>query len=85
MAQSKPSWNPTGADKPRLDRHLSIHGAEDACGFKRSKIYMLIAEGKFPKPLKIGRSTFWRESDLIRWQQQIAQQNGLEMAGGAGA
>ncbi len=67
-----------------LDRHLSIHGAEEASGFKRSKIYQLIAEGLFPRPLKIGRSTFWRESDLIKWQRQVAEQNGLEV-GSAGA
>ena len=29
--------------------------------------YKLISEGKFPKPIKLGRSSRWRESDIRRW------------------
>ncbi|OOC74140.1 hypothetical protein BWP21_08185 [Escherichia coli] len=29
--------------------------------------YKLISEGKFPKPIKLGRSSRWRESEVKRW------------------
>ena len=29
--------------------------------------YKLISEGKFPKPIKLGRSFRWRESEVKRW------------------
>ena len=29
--------------------------------------YKLTSEGKFPKPIKLGRSSRWRESEVKRW------------------
>ncbi|HEB1788356.1 TPA: AlpA family phage regulatory protein [Escherichia albertii] len=29
--------------------------------------YKLISEGKFPKPIKLGRSSRWRESEVRHW------------------
>ncbi len=36
-------------------------------GFSAKHIYHLINEGKFPRPLKIGRASLWRLSDINRW------------------
>ena len=37
-------------------------------GLCRSTIYRLIAEDKFPTPVKLGdRAVAWRQSDLDRW------------------
>lgn len=30
-------------------------------------IYKLIQDGKFPKPIKLGRSSRWFESEIITW------------------
>lgn len=31
--------------------------------------YKLISEGKFPKPIKMGRSSRWLESEIKQWIQ----------------
>lgn len=36
--------------------------------------YKLIQDGEFPKPIKMGRSSRWLESEVEAWlQQRIAQ------------
>jgi prophage regulatory protein len=43
-------------------------------GKSRSEIYADMAEGKFPKPVRIGeRAVAWRESEIASWQQQRVQ------------
>ncbi|HCE8851229.1 AlpA family transcriptional regulator [Kluyvera cryocrescens] len=32
--------------------------------------YRLISEGQFPKPIKLGRSSRWRKSEVEAWLQQ---------------
>jgi predicted DNA-binding transcriptional regulator AlpA len=34
------------------------------CG--RTHFYRLIQEGKFPKPIKLGRMSVWRAADVLR-------------------
>lgn len=36
-------------------------------GFSAKHIYNLINEGKFPAPIKIGRASLWRLSDINQW------------------
>ena len=36
-------------------------------GFSAKHIYPLINEGKFPAPVKIGRASLWRLSDINAW------------------
>ena len=36
-------------------------------GFSAKHIYHLINEGKFPAPIKIGRASLWRVSDINAW------------------
>ena len=41
---------------------------EKMVGLSRSTIYAMIAEGSFPKPIKLGkRAVGWREADLRAW------------------
>ena len=42
-------------------------------GFSAKHIYHLINEGKFPKPLKIGRASLWRLSEINGWLDSHAQ------------
>ena len=40
----------------------------DATGLSRSKLYELIEQGRFPKPVKLsGRINAWPESDIADW------------------
>lgn len=32
--------------------------------------YKLISEGKFPKPIKLGRSSRWKRSEVENWMQE---------------
>jgi len=42
-------------------------------GFGRSRIYQLILEGKFPSPIKVGKSSRWVRAEIDQWlAQQIA-------------
>lgn len=37
--------------------------------------YKLIKEGEFPKPIKLGRSSRWLQSEVESWLQQRIQQS----------
>ena len=44
-------------------------------GISKSQIYQQIAEGKFPKPVKLGpRTSAWRDSDLRAYAAMIDAQ-----------
>ncbi len=41
---------------------------ESLVGLSRSTIYAMIADGTFPKPIKLGkRAVGWRQSDVLNW------------------
>jgi prophage regulatory protein len=58
-----------------MERLLRRREVEELVGFKHAWLYKLISEGKFPRPIRVGkRATRWRESDVARWiQEQIDQ------------
>jgi prophage regulatory protein len=37
------------------------------------KIWRMVAEGEFPKPVKVGRLVRWFESDIARYQEKLRQ------------
>ena len=44
---------------------------EKVTGLPRSTIYLMMAEGRFPKPIRISsKSVAWLESDIANWQEQ---------------
>ncbi|MBN5417379.1 AlpA family transcriptional regulator [Serratia marcescens] len=46
-------------------------------GLSNKWFYKLIQEGEFPKPIKLGRSSRWLQSEVERWmQQRIADSRG---------
>jgi prophage regulatory protein len=63
-------------EKP-LDRFLRLHDVLRVTGVGRSTLYQQIASGDFPKPVRISlRAVAWRESDLVKWQQdRISESN----------
>ncbi len=49
-------------------RILRLPAVKDRTGLARSTIYASIAEGTFPKPVRLGaRAVGWRESDILSW------------------
>jgi prophage regulatory protein len=45
---------------------------EKRCGLSRSTIYQLMTEGRFPRPLRLGkRAVGWRESDVAGWLEAL--------------
>ena len=51
-------------------RTLRMGDLTEKVGYKRSTIYGLVAQGKFPKPFKLtpgGRAAGWLESTIDDW------------------
>ncbi len=49
------------------ERLLPLPEVKSRTGFGSSFIYQLIKEEKFPKPVKIGSASRWRESEIQQW------------------
>jgi prophage regulatory protein len=41
-------------------------------GLKKTKLYALIAEDEFPRPVKIGAASAWVESEVDHWLSERA-------------
>ena len=51
-----------------IGRILRRPEVEQRTGLSRSTLYAMMAEGNFPKPLKLGkRAVGWRDSAVERW------------------
>ena len=51
-------------------RFLRLPDVMAATGLKRSALYDAIADGTFPKPVKLSqRAVGWPESDLTAWAE----------------
>ena len=51
-----------------MDRLLRRPDVQTVTGLSRSTLYAMMAEGTFPKPVKLGkRAVGWRASDLAAW------------------
>ena len=50
------------------ERILRRRAVEEMVGIGRSTLYAWVAEGGFPRPLRLGaRAVGWRESDIHAW------------------
>ena len=52
---------------PAGPRLLRLKGVKAKIGFSQAMIYRWMSEGTFPRPLKVGRGSAWRESDIDAW------------------
>jgi prophage regulatory protein len=49
-------------------RILRRRAVEEIVGIGRSTLYAWVADGKFPRPVRLGvRAVGWRESDVLAW------------------
>lgn len=63
--------------QPQVERHIMRREeVEQKTGFKRSHIYNLMKEGKFPQAKRIGlRSVGWDSLEIEQWiTERLAQQ-----------
>ncbi|MCL2341246.1 MAG: AlpA family phage regulatory protein [Proteobacteria bacterium] len=56
-----------------MEKLLRLSEVERVVGFKSSWIYRKVSENKFPRPLKIGRSSAWRSGDIAKWLQALGE------------
>ena len=54
------------ADDPLIDMHFITAYTN----MTDKWFYKLIAENEFPKPIKLGRSSRWRKSEVEAWMQE---------------
>jgi len=52
---------------PTADKFEKLPAVSDRTGASKSTIYAAIAAGTFPKPVKVGRASRWRLSEIIKW------------------
>ena len=58
------------------DRLVRLPEVEGMTGGKKSTIYQMIADGRFPKPLRLAgrRMVAWPETAVLQWvQDRIAE------------
>lgn len=57
-----------------LQQILRRKEVEKRLGLSRSSIYVMMAEGRFPKSVKLGhRDVGWRSDDLQRWLDEKSE------------
>ena len=57
---------------PKILRRKDI---ENKFGLSRSTIYAMMANGRFPKPVKLGhRAVGWRSDDLQSWFENMQEE-----------
>lgn len=64
---------------PPRDRLLRLSDVEQAAGIKKSTIYQLMREGKFPKCVRITRRVAaWPESAVLTWVNERIREGGAQ-------
>lgn len=51
-------------------RFLNMHDALKLTSLGKTYFFKLIADGKFPQPVKLGRRSAWPEAEVLRWMQE---------------
>jgi len=54
-------------ETPQTPILLTVKGAGEVTGASRSFIYQEVAAGRFPRPIKLGRSTRWIAAEIHAW------------------
>ncbi len=56
------------------DKFIRFQQVEDLVGFKRTHIYHMIKDGKFPRPMKIGGASRWSLNVIQEWMRTQVQE-----------
>lgn len=52
------------------DKMVDMKFITEFTGLTDKWFYKLISEGQFPKPVKLGRSSRWLQSEVEKWVQE---------------
>ena len=61
----------------RANRIIRLPELKLMTGYSRSSIYSKISEGTFPKPIVLGGSVGWLETDVLGWIEERAKMTPL--------
>ena len=76
MANTTTNTNQTN-DSILNDALIDMKFITQYTGLTDKWFYKLIQEGKFPKPIKLGRSSRWFKSEVEQWlNEQITESRG---------
>ncbi|VUS60550.1 hypothetical protein SB6419_03671 [Klebsiella spallanzanii] len=59
------------------DKMVNMAFITSFTGLTDKWFYKLISEGKFPEPIKLGRSSRWLQSEVEKWVQERIDQSGV--------
>jgi predicted DNA-binding transcriptional regulator AlpA len=57
--------------RPPKDRLLGLPELRSLVPLSKSKLYDLISHSRFPRPVKVDRSAFWRLSEVEAWMASL--------------
>ncbi|WP_411165478.1 helix-turn-helix transcriptional regulator [Klebsiella oxytoca] len=60
------------------DKMVDMKFITEFTGLTDKWFYKLISEGQFPRPIKLGRSSRWMQSEVVNWVQQRINQSRSE-------
>lgn len=66
-----PSTATKAPSRPPKDRLIALAELRSLVPASKSKLYDEISHGRFPAPVKLGRSAFWRLSEVEAWMASL--------------
>ncbi|WP_044418503.1 helix-turn-helix transcriptional regulator [Halarcobacter anaerophilus] len=60
-------------ENTEIERFLRIEKVMQYLPFSKGKIYNLIKENKFPKQVKVGANSLWREKDIKKYADELTE------------
>ena len=55
-----------------IDRLIRREEVQEMCGISRSELYRQVADGRFPRPVRVGlRAVRWWQSEVEAWRDDL--------------
>lgn len=67
-----PSTATKAPGRPAKDRLLNLSEVRTLVPVSKSKLYDEISHGRFPAPVRFGRSAFWRLNEVEVWMASLS-------------
>jgi excisionase family DNA binding protein len=66
-------------DVDPVERLLDVNEVADRLGVSKDTVYIMVAENRFPKPLKIGARTRWPVREFNAYVQELRKVQAAEV------
>jgi prophage regulatory protein len=60
-------------------RFIKIQEVLTMTGVGKTYVYQCIAEGRFPKPIKLGRSSLWLLDEVVSWMEEQVKSRDISL------